>query len=89
MLWITPKDKEEEKELNKWYDKTYESHYEMDDFMVYIEPVKNNVVVALVSLDEQSEATVCDNCSDPQGMYLGMTCPKCKRCFRDVKQTGN
>lgn len=42
MLWITPKDKEEEKELNKWYDKTYESHYEMDEFMVYIEPVKNN-----------------------------------------------
>ena len=42
MLLITPKDKEEEKELNKWYNRTYGSYDEMDDFMVYIEPVKNN-----------------------------------------------
>jgi hypothetical protein len=49
MLYITPKDKEEEKELNKWYNKTYESYDEMDDFMIYIEPVKNNVGLGGVS----------------------------------------
>jgi uncharacterized CHY-type Zn-finger protein len=31
--------------------------------------------------------SVCDNCKDVQGMYLGMTCPKCNRSFRCVKQT--
>ena len=30
--------------------------------------------------------SVCDNCQDVQGMYLGMTCPKCNRPFRSVKK---
>ena len=50
MLYITPKDKEEEKELNKWYNRTYESYDEMDDFMVHIEPVKNNSVLRCIVL---------------------------------------
>lgn len=28
--------------------------------------------------------SVCDNCQDVTGFYLGMTCPKCKRPFRAV-----
>jgi uncharacterized protein YlaI len=31
--------------------------------------------------------SVCDNCQDVTGFYLGMTCTKCKRPFRAVKQT--
>lgn len=30
-------------------------------------------------------SAVCGNCKDVQGMYLGMTCPRCNRPFRDVK----
>ena len=29
----------------------------------------------------------CTNCGDVKGMYLGMTCPLCKRAFRDVRTT--
>ena len=31
--------------------------------------------------------SVCDNCEPISGFYLGMTCPKCNRPFRSVKQT--
>lgn len=31
--------------------------------------------------------SVCDNCKDVTGFYLGMTCEKCNRPFRTVKQT--
>lgn len=31
--------------------------------------------------------SVCDNCKDVTGFYLGTTCPKCNRPFRVVKQT--
>ena len=31
--------------------------------------------------------SVCENCKPVTGFYLGMTCPKCSRPFRDVKQT--
>ena len=31
------------------------------------------------------EKSVCDGCEDIAGFYLGTTCPKCKRPFRQVK----
>jgi hypothetical protein len=31
--------------------------------------------------------SVCDNCKDVTGFYLGTTCQKCNRPFRAVKQT--
>jgi hypothetical protein len=31
--------------------------------------------------------SVCDNCTPVTGFYLGITCPKCNRPFRSIKQT--
>ncbi len=90
MLYITPKDKEEERELNKWYNRTYKSYDEMDDFMVYIEPVKNNEVAAPVSLDEQSEAMVC-RCTTHWCMVMDKKTLTCSVNDFDCeeRQTGN
>jgi len=39
---------------------------------------------------EKTDCTfICDNCRDISGFYLGTTCPKCKRSFRDVKSNNN
>jgi ribosomal protein L37AE/L43A len=42
--------------------------------------------VAKLRLSDVTES-VCDNCEPVSGFYLGMTCPKCNRPFRSVKQT--
>lgn len=48
--------------------------------------IVSDAILSKLRQDAVSGA-VCDNCKDVQGMYLGMTCPKCNRPFRDVKQT--
>jgi hypothetical protein len=48
-------------------------------------------IINMMQEDEKiglySEVAVCDNCKDVTGFYLGTTCQKCNRPFRDIKQT--
>lgn len=44
-------------------------------------------ILSLQLLQPDVITSVCDNCQDVTGFNLGMTCPKCKRPFREVKQT--
>lgn len=46
-----------------------------------------NTHQALQLLQPDVITSVCDNCKDVTGFYLGTTCPKCNRPFRVVKQT--
>ena len=52
-----------------------------------------SVLKYITVLEEQAEqlrkhaviTSVCDNCKDVTGFYLGTTCPKCNKPFRVVK----
>lgn len=44
-------------------------------------------LIAQEFADQFLQPAVCDNCEPVSEFYLGMTCPKCNRPFRSVKQT--
>lgn len=64
-----------------WKDEMISSH-------AYAELLNfTNTHQALQLLQSRVIESVCDDCKNVTGFYLGTTCSKCNRPFRDVKQT--
>jgi hypothetical protein len=59
-----------------------------DDFESLKSYMRSDLDELIKELNQHDvDKVICDNCQDVQGMYLGMTCPKCNRSFRAVRQT--
>jgi exosome complex RNA-binding protein Csl4 len=71
-------------EIREYFYTIHGSHIETD--------IANIIAIAEKHIALQLQQTgvitsVCDNCEDITSLSLGMTCPKCNRPFRDIKQT--
>lgn len=78
------------KEPKRYYCGNGEGMFEDDKNGHWVEYSEHKAIVEALTEQLRKHAvitSVCDNCKDVTGFYLGTTCPKCNRPFRVVKQT--